>query len=148
MLIEQLKADMVSSMKERNEFKTSTLRMLISEIKNREIDLKAQGKELDDSEVLTVLTREKKKRQESKDIYEKSNRPDLAEKEANEILLLDTYLPKQMDKSELIAFIESEVNAMPENERNFNSAVKIVMPKLKGKADSKEVVDILKSKFN
>src|SRR5687768_4772524 len=97
-LAEKIRADLTESMKARDAERTSTLRMVQAALKNEQIE---KGHELSDEEVQVVLRRAVKQRQDSIEQYTKGGRPELAEKEAAEMRLLDIYLPKQMSDEEV-----------------------------------------------
>jgi uncharacterized protein YqeY len=91
-LKERLRADLTTAMKARDELRSSTLRMLLTAVKNEEVSGKA-ARELDDAEVVTVLTREGKKRREAAEAFADGNRPDRAERERAEGEVIAEYLP-------------------------------------------------------
>jgi uncharacterized protein YqeY len=97
---DRLKSDLVTAMKARDELKVSTLRLVSSSIKNREID---ERKELDDEGVLAVLNTAAKQRRDSIDQFEKGGRQDLADKEKAELVIIQEYLPQQLSKEEVAA---------------------------------------------
>ena len=88
---ERVNQDMVAAMKAREEARLSTIRMIKTALKNKEIDKRAP---LDDQEAMAVLNTMIKQRKESIEQFTKGNRPELAEKEATEITLIEGYLPK------------------------------------------------------
>lgn len=146
-LFEKLSADLKSAMLKRDEKRVGLLRLLISGVKNKIIELQMKGGDgsLGDEGVLSVLNSEAKKRRESKEIFEKNNRQDLAEKESQELDIILEYLPHQMNKSEVGIFLKDLVQK--ENISDFNSLMKKASPLLKGKTDSREVSIIAKSLF-
>ncbi|MCV2508922.1 MAG: GatB/YqeY domain-containing protein, partial [Neisseriaceae bacterium] len=98
MLKEQITQDMKIALKSREAERLSVLRMLLAEIKQKEID---QQITLSDEETVALISKMIKQRQESEKIYQEANREDLAHKEAQEILVLKVYLPEQLDESEI-----------------------------------------------
>jgi uncharacterized protein YqeY len=98
------------AMKAKDERTVSTLRLVNSTLKNADIEARGAGKPaLGDAEVLTVLQKMIKQRQESKELYEKGNRPELAQQEGDEIAIIAAYLPKQMSDDEMKAAIAAAV---------------------------------------
>src|SRR5689334_2097199 len=98
--LEQISKELLESMKAKDAVRTSTLRMLVSAIRNKEIEKK---KALAEGDILDVIQAEAKRRRESVDEYTKASRPDLASKEEAEFNVLKGYLPEPMSESELKA---------------------------------------------
>jgi uncharacterized protein YqeY len=98
------------AMKAKNERAVSTLRMVNSSLKNADIDARGTGKPpLGDAEVLGLLQKMIKQRQESVELYQKGGRDDLVKQEQEEIAIISAYLPKQMSEDEMKAAIEAAV---------------------------------------
>jgi uncharacterized protein YqeY len=108
-LSEQIQKDMVAAMKSKEEEKLSTLRMMKSAVKNKEIDKRAP---LDDKEVLAVLSTMIKQRKDSVEQFTKGNRPELAAKEAREIVLIETYMPKSASEEQIVATVKATIAEM------------------------------------
>jgi len=107
-LIEQIRNDLTASMKARDAARTSTLRMLMSELKREEID---KGTQLTDEVVMQVVKKAVKSREDSVAAYRNGNRADLAEKEEAEIAILSAYLPEPLSTDELDAAIRELITA-------------------------------------
>jgi uncharacterized protein YqeY len=103
-LIEQIQKDITAAMKARDEQRLSCLRMVKSALKNREIEKMAA---LDDKEAQQVLTTLIKQRKESVEAFQKGGRQEMADKEASEILLIETYLPQAAGKEEIVAGVKA-----------------------------------------
>ena len=102
MLRDQINDDLKTAMKAGDKRRVSTLRMVNSTLKNADIEARGQGKEpLSDDDLLCLLQKMIKQRQESLDIYEKAGRADLATQEREEIAIISAYLPQQMDEHEI-----------------------------------------------
>jgi uncharacterized protein YqeY len=103
------------AMKARDERRVSTLRMMNAAIKNADIEARGHGKEpLNEAELLSLLQKLIKQRQEAAELYEKGGRPELAQKEREEIEIISSYLPRQMSDAEAgaaVAAIVHEINA-------------------------------------
>jgi uncharacterized protein YqeY len=97
-LVEKIHQDMVSAMKQRSVDRLSTLRMVVSALKNKEID---QRSPVTDAQTLQVLTTLIKQRRDSIEQFTRGNRPELAEKEAAEIVVIEEYMPKAAGDDEL-----------------------------------------------
>ena len=143
----QLQSDLTTSIKARDELTSSTLRMVLTALTNEEV----AGKEvrvLSDDDVLTVLTREAKKRRESALAYTEAQRPELAERESAELAVITNYLPQQLSESELTAIVSSAVEQVAGTGATGGAAMgavmKIVQPQVKGKADGGVVAGLVK----
>ncbi len=98
------------AMKAKNERAVSTLRLVNSALKNADIEARGAGKPpLSDAEVLSVLQKMIKQRQESIELYKKGNRADLVKQEEDEIAIISGYLPKQMSEAEMASAIEAAI---------------------------------------
>jgi len=129
------------ALKRQQRVEVSTLRLLLSEIKNAEI---AQQKTADDNKVLDVITREVKRRRESIEAFKQGNRSDLVAQEEAELNVLMNYLPEQMSRAEIMAAARKVVDAVgAKGPSDKGKVMSQLMPQLKGKADGKEVSDIV-----
>lgn len=141
-LAEQIKGDLEQALRKQDKIRCSTLRMLLSSIHNAEID--KQHKALDDAGVIEIVVKEAKKRRESIEAFEKGNRPDLVAQEKAELDILSAYLPPQMSRDEIIAAakkIVADLGAKGPGDKG--KVMGQLMPHTKGKADGKEVSDIV-----
>ena len=110
MLRDDINKALTEAMKAKNERAVSTLRMVNSTLKNADIEARGQGKPpLGDAEVLPVLQKMIKQRQESVELYQKGGRADLVKQEQEEIAIISGYLPKQMSEAEMAAAIEAAI---------------------------------------
>ncbi|MGZ4812304.1 MAG: GatB/YqeY domain-containing protein [Terriglobales bacterium] len=143
---EQVQKDMVESMKARDERRLSTLRMVKSALKNKEIDKRAP---LDDREALQVLSTLIKQRKDSIEQFTKGGRQDLADKEAAEITLIETYMPKATGEEEIVATVRATIAEMGSPTMNDMGAVmKNVMAKFAGaRVDGKIVSETVKKEL-
>jgi uncharacterized protein YqeY len=145
MLIEQIDSDLKEAMRAREQVTIDALRMLKARITNEGI---AQQKEFDDAQLQTIIASEVKRRKDSIEAYESGNRPELAEKEKQEIAALMKYMPEQLSEAEVASIITSKLEGSSFNATDFGKAMALVMPELKGKADGQLVSKILKEKLN
>jgi uncharacterized protein YqeY len=97
------------AMKAKDERRVSTLRLVNAAFKNADIEARGAGKTLSDADLLPVLQKMIKQRQESKELYEKGGRPELARQEAEEIAVISAYLPQQMSDAEIGTAIEAAI---------------------------------------
>ena len=144
-LSEQIMSDMKEAMKARDKVRLNTVRMIKSALMNEKIKA---GHDLTAEEELTVLSREKKQREESIEEFTKANRKDLADETKQELAIVESYLPKQMTQEELNQAVSStiaEVNA--QGKSDFGKVMKVLMPKIKGKADGKAASDVVRKQL-
>lgn len=144
-LSEQIMSDMKEAMKARDKVRLNTVRMIKSALMNEKIKA---GHDLTAEEELTVLSREKKQREESIEEFTKANRKDLADETKQELTIVESYLPKQMTQEELNQAVSSaiaEVNA--QGKSDFGKVMKVLMPKIKGKADGKAASDVVRKQL-
>jgi len=141
-LKERLSKELGQSMKAGEKIKVSTIRMILSEIKNAEI---AKRGELDDDELLSVLSREAKKRKEAIEEFKKGNRQDLVDRETEELRIIQDYLPEQLSEDELRGIISETIDEVGASSTgDLGKVMGRVMPKLKGRADGKLVNKIVR----
>ena len=141
-LKERMQTELKEAMKAHDELKVSTLRLLSSAIKNKEID---ERKPLDDEGLLAILSTAAKQRRESIEQYEKGGRQDLADKEKAELAIIQGYLPQQLSKEEVAALIKETIaETGAAGAKDMGKVMKALMPKVKGKADGKLVNELVK----
>jgi len=140
-LKERLHADLNVAMKARDEVTTATLRMALTAVTNEEVAGKT-ARELSDDEVLKVLGREAKKRKEAAEAFDAANRPELSARERAEGEVLDRYLPAQLGDDELAQLVAAAVTeAGATSPRDMGAVMKLVQPRVAGRADGKRVSD-------
>ena len=138
---EKLSSDLRNAQKSRDSLKTDTLRLLLSEIKNKEIDLR---REIENEEIISILVTQIKKRKEAASIYEENGRKDFSKKELKESSFLESYLPEQVGEEELKKRIqEILVDIGAQSPRDMGKVMKIVIPEFKGKADGAIIKDLV-----
>ena len=138
-LKERLQGDLTAAMKGRDELRAATLRMVLTAVRTEEVSGKAV-RELDDAEVVTVLTREAKKRREAADAFDSGGRPDRAERERAEGEVIAGYLPVQLGDDELrdlVAAAIAEIGAS--GPAAMGQVMKVVTPRTAGRADGGRV---------
>src|SRR6202023_3588457 len=108
-LSEQIQKDMVEAMRSRDELRLSTLRMVKSALKNKEIDKRAP---LDEKEAQQILSTLIKQRKDSIEQFQKGGRQELADKEAAEIRLIEAYLPKALGEEEITGAVKATIAEM------------------------------------
>jgi len=133
-LKDKLLADMKEALKSKDSLRLNTIRSVIAAVKNQEIDLR---KELQDDEVLSIVTHEVKKRKEASALFEQGGRMDLVEKENQEHTILLAYLPEQASEEELRKRIQEVIaETGAEGMKDFGKIMKVLVPEFKGKADN------------
>jgi len=141
MLKDKIQDALKGALKQQRGVEVSTLRLLLSEIKYAEI---AQQKPADDSRVLDVIAREVKRRRESIEAFKKGNRGDLVAQEEAELAVLMSYLPKQMSREEVVAVARQAMDVVgAKGPSDKGKVMAQLMPQLKGKADGREVSEIV-----
>ena len=144
-LKEKLQADLTDAIRSRNEVVSGTVRMLLAAITNEEVAGKS-AKVLTDAEIITVLSREAKKRREAVEAYTQAKRDDLAAKEKAEAVVIANYLPEQLSEDEikkLIADAIAETDA--KGPAGMGLVMKVLQPKIAGKADGGVVSGLVKA---
>lgn len=138
-LLDTINNDLKESMRSRAELPLAVLRMLTAAIKNKKIEL-WQKEDLSDEQIVTVIKSEVKKRKDSITAYEDGNRPDLAEREKQEMAVLEKYIPAQMSDGDLIAIVERVVASVEGvTMKEFGRIMGQVMTQVKGMADGDRV---------
>lgn len=145
MLRDRVAEDMRAAMKARDPVRVSTLRMLMSAIKNAEVE---RGRELTDDEVVEVASREAKRRKESIEAFEKGARADLVANEQAELAVLEEYLPDQLSDEDLAGLVDEAIaEAGAAGPKDMGRVMKAVMPKVAGRADGARVSALVRSRF-
>ena len=144
-MYEQIKKDIVLALKEKDTLKLQTLRGVKGEVDLEHINKKV---EINDDLMISVISHQIKTRRESILEFEKGNREDLIKKTNDEIILLQTYLPKQLDDSEIIMILDEAFEKVkPTSNKDMGLIMREVTPKLKGKADMSHVSAMIKERL-
>jgi len=143
---DQVTKDMIAAMKSREELKLSTLRMMKSALKNKEIEKRSS---LDDKEALQVLSTMIKQRKDSIEQFTKGGRQELADKEASEITIIEAYMPKAIGEAEIIAAVRATIAEMGSpTMKEMGTVMKNTMAKLAGaRVDGKVVSEAVKKEL-
>jgi len=145
-LSEQLNEAMKAAMKAKESLRLNAIRMIRTAIKNREIE---ERRELDDQSVISVLSTLVKQRKESAQVYREGGRPELAEKEEQELAIIQEFLPAQLDEAEIRAIIEAAVSeAGATSPKDMGKVMKIVTGKTLGRADGRLVSELVKARLS
>jgi uncharacterized protein YqeY len=129
----QIQEDMKNAMRSQDKERLAVIRLILAALKQREVDERI---ELADADVLAILDKMVKQRRESIVQYEAGNRPDLAEKEAAEITIIQHYLPAQLSDAEIEAMIDAAIKeSNAASMRDMGKVMAILKPKVQGRAD-------------
>jgi len=135
-----------SAMRNRDKEIVTTLRMAISELKKEEIDNKVT---LDDPFVISILQRMIKQRKDAASQFQDANRPELAEKERNEITMLSEFLPEQMSEDDLLLIVKEEIiSSEASSMQDIGRVMGSLKPKLLGQADMSTVSKLVKDQLS
>ena len=128
-LLARLQGDQAAARREQQKDRVMLLGMIVSEVRNREIELRRGAT---DDDVIDVIRKGIKKRRESVELYAKAGRTDLQDKEQQEVTLLEVYLPAQVDPAEVRAAVQQAIAA---GAANVGAVMARVMPAFKGRVD-------------
>lgn len=140
---EQLNEDVKAAMKSGDAFRKDTLRLILAAIKQVEIDTR---KTLTEEDVYGLLQTEAKKRRDTITEMRGAGRNDLADKEQAELTLIETYLPQQLSREEIEAEVRKAIaESGAKSAKEMGNVMKVLMPRVKGRADGKLVNEVVKS---
>ncbi len=147
-LFEQIEKEYIQAYKAKDAVRLTVLRLLKTAVKNRLVDLRRPGGSLSDEEMLDVIIKEGKQRQDSIEQYTAANRADLADKEAAELNILREYLPKALSPEELAAVIESTVAELQAaTPKDMGRVISAIMASYKGRVDGKALSEAVKQRL-
>ncbi len=151
---EKIQADIVTAMKAKDEHRLTTLRMVKSALKNKEIDKRAPLEEAEEQAILTTLI---KQRKDSVEQFTKGNRPELAEKEAEEIKMIECYLPQSASEEEVLAVVRGAIEHLAKDAggvrpgpKDMGPAMRVIKQRLLAsgiRADGSMVSEIVKAEL-
>lgn len=146
-ITERVQSDLTKAMKAKDRATTSALRGLVSAFKTASVAEGATG-ELSDEQATDVLAKQAKQRQESIDAYEQAGRDDLVEKERFELDVIRRYLPEQLDENQLAGLVDEAITETgAQGPDDFGRVMSTVMPKVKGRADGKQVNQLVRERL-
>ena len=132
---------MKEAQKARDSLTLNTIRCVISEIKNREIDLR---RELDDEEITSLVSTQIKKRKEAATLFDKGGRADLSEKENQEMVILQKYLPEQVSEEDLKNRIQEVILELGIIDiKDLGMVMRTLIPEFKGRADNGQIKNLV-----
>ena len=149
MLRDDINKALTEAMKAKNERTVSTLRMVNSTLKNADIEARTTGKPIGDAEVLSILQKMIKQRQESVEMYKKGGRDDLVQQEQEEIAIISGYLPKQMSDDEMKAAIDSAVaETGAAGMKDMGKVIAVLRGKFAGQMDFGKASGLVKARLS
>jgi len=144
-LRERLVAEMKQAMKSRDSLRLSTIRMALSSVKNREIEVKH---ELSDSEITDTISTLCKQRRESIRLFKEAGRQELVDKEEAELATLTEFLPQQLSREEVVALVDKAIaETSAAGGKDMGKVMKALMPSVSGRADGKMVSEVVKERL-
>ena len=144
-LEKRLHDDLTESIRARDEIRSATLRMALTAVKNEAVS-GTEARELSDAEVVTVLGREAKKRREAATAYDAAARPELAARERAELVVIEGYLPAQLDDAELAALVAAAIaETGADSPKAMGQVMKVLTPRVAGRADGGRVAAAVKA---
>ncbi len=147
-LLKRIEKDLKEAIIKKDEIRISALRLLLSAIRNKGIELRPTKKELSEEIVLEVISREVKKRKEAIELFEKGEREDLAAKEKIEIEILSNYLPKQLSDDKIREAVQAKITELGVVEvKDFGKVMGLVMKELKGRVEGGKVSEVVKEEL-
>jgi uncharacterized protein YqeY len=145
-LFNQINEDIKTSMKNKDAFKLSVIRMVKGAMQLEVINKK---RDLNDDEVIAIIAKQIKMRKDSIEEFKKASRDDLVEKTQKEVDILVTYMPEQLSEEEILKIIEEVFEIVkPTSMKDLGMIMKEISPKVKGKADMGIVNKLIKEKLN
>lgn len=145
-LKDKLTDEMKDAMRSQDKVRLSTIRLLLSAVKNKEIDLKAN---LTDEEVIETITSQVKQRKDSIEQFTNAGRLDLVEKEEAELKILQGFLPEQLTPEEIDSEVEKAVaEAEASGMKDLGKVMKLLMPRVAGRADGKVVSEKVRERLS
>ncbi len=144
-ILDQLKEDMKSAMRAKEQMRLTVIRSLMADLKNREIDKRAP---LEDSEAMDAVASMVKKRKDAIAEAEAAGRSDVADREREELAFIEAYLPAQMSQDEIEKLVDEAIaESGAQGAGDMGKVMRILVPQTKGRADGKLVNDVVRSKL-
>jgi hypothetical protein len=145
-LEERLVEEMKQAMKSNDKLRLSTIRMIRSSLKNKEIELR---KKLEDEDIVKVIQVMVRKGEESVEQFQTGGRMDLVEKETKEIEILKSFLPQPLSQEEILKIVDETIQETQASSlKDIGKVMKSVMPKIGGKADGKLINQLVKERLS
>ncbi|MBN1871871.1 MAG: GatB/YqeY domain-containing protein [Candidatus Omnitrophica bacterium] len=147
MMTEKIDSDLKKAMKDKDAIRVSALRMLKAAISNKTIELSVE--KLEDKEIVSLIRKDVKRHKDSIEQFKKGGRDDLASKEEAELLILNSYLPKEISEEEISKIVSEVIDETDSSgKKDIGRVMKLAMEKIKGRADGKTVSSIVSSQLD
>jgi uncharacterized protein len=144
-LNEQLMDDLKDAMRNRQEVRLSTIRMLRAAVANESIE---KRRPLDDGEIVVLVSRQIKQRRESIDAFLQGNRPELAAREQEELEILRSYMPEQLSREQIAEAARAAIQELSaRGPGDFGRVMSVLAPRLKGRADGREIAEVVREEL-
>jgi len=149
-LKEQIGEDIKAAMKAKDKIRLETVRSIKKALLEKEVELRVKGRDsLSPEEEIELLAKQAKQRRDSIEQFQNAQRQDLADKEAAELAIIETYLPKQVSEAELNEIVDSIIESTgASSPKDLGKVMGAAMKQLKGKADGKAIQALVKSKLS
>lgn len=149
-LKDRIGEDIKSAMKAKDKVRLETVRGIKKALIEKEVALRPSGQEnLTETQEIELLSQQAKQRRESIEQYRQAGREDLAEKEAQELAIIETYLPKQLSEEELSSTLDNIIASVgAKSAKDLGRVMGVAVQQLKGKADGKKIQELVKSKLS
>lgn len=145
---EQFTSELKTAMKAGDKRRVETIRMITAGLKDKDIEARGQGKSVSDEEILALLQKMVKSRRESKDIYEKAGRADLATQEGEEIAIIEGFLPQALSEAEVEAAIAAAIaETGAASIKDMGKVVAVLKSKYAGQVDFAKASALVKAKL-
>ncbi len=145
-LIDDLKNAQKDAMRAKDKLRLGTIRMALAAVKQREVDERI---ELNDTDVLAILTKMVKQRQDAAEQFDAANRDDLSSKEREEIAVIESFLPQPLTADEIATLIDEAIESTGASSmQDMGKVMGLLKPKLQGRADMGKVSGLIKAKLN
>lgn len=148
-LKDRIGEDIKTAMKARDKIRLQTVRSIKKALLEKEVSLRPKGQDsLSEAQELELLSQQAKQRRDSIEQYTKAGRQDLADLEAQELAIIETYLPKQLSEAELTEIIDGAIaDVKAASMKDMGKVMGKIMPQVKGKADGKKVQEMVREKL-
>ena len=144
-ILSKVEQNLKMALKAKDKFLVSTLKFLLAQIRNKEIELRRTEKKLTDEMVMGVIRQEIRKRKEAAILYRQGKREDLAEKEEGESQVLSKYLPQAFSAEKLAKIVQETIEQVKaKGPADFGKVMGAVMAKIKGKVDGSQVAEVVR----
>ena len=145
-MIERINEDIKFALKNKQKKRLLVLRSLKSALKNKEIEMK---RSLTENESLMIIKNQVKSREQAIELYEKGGRPELAQNERNEIVIIKEYLPKPLTEDEMMVYVEESIVELGASSmKDMGKVMKALTQKIGNKADGKTLSKLVKEKLS